>query len=400
MNVADIAREQQAARRKRLAFLVAALVACLSICGISTYQAVKLLAGGKRAIIASEEEEHATPSLAAGRETVQVQDAVEVLRSIKKSESQTAHPAGSSDKNSTDSSWFSFNRSQDKVAGGSNGKGSSDGGMRMDALPSGPEIPTRSAIVIHAEDGTELVPTNHPAVPTFPRTISLPSDRPGEEATEYTLVGLGTRSVSFLQISVYVVGLYIATSDVAGVQSRLVKKVNPLATTLVPGERDQLLSKLEGKTDDAERVWQEAFFPARMLLRITPVRDTNFHHLCDGFVRAITARTPPEQAKGDQVFKEAVREFKQVFRRGNVPKTSELLLCRDAQGRLSIIYRDAKGSGRREAIGGVVDDRISRALWLNYLTGKVASEPARLSIVKGVMEFVERPVGTVAGQVV
>jgi hypothetical protein len=38
---------------------------------------------------------------------------------------------------------------------------------------------------------------------------------------------------------------------------------------------------------------------------------------------------------------------------------------------------------------------------LNYLAGKtVASEGARKSIVEGIMEFVERPVGTVATQVV
>jgi hypothetical protein len=51
-------------------------------------------------------------------------------------------------------------------------------------------------------------------------------------------------------------------------------------------------------------------------------------------------------------------------------------------------------------LGEVQDERISRAVWLNYLAGKsVASEPARASIVDGIMEFVERPVGTVATQV-
>jgi hypothetical protein len=49
----------------------------------------------------------------------------------------------------------------------------------------------------------------------------------------------------------------------------------------------------------------------------------------------------------------------------------------------------------------VEDERVSRALWLNYLAGKkVASEPARKNIVEGIMEFVERPIGTVAAQVV
>ncbi|KAJ4856645.1 chalcone isomerase like domain-containing protein [Trichoderma breve] len=56
---------------------------------------------------------------------------------------------------------------------------------------------------------------------------------------------------------------------------------------------------------------------------------------------------------------------------------------------------------KREVMGTVEDERLSRLLWLNYLAGsKVASEPARESIIEGVMEFVERPVGTVATQVV
>jgi hypothetical protein len=52
-------------------------------------------------------------------------------------------------------------------------------------------------------------------------------------------------------------------------------------------------------------------------------------------------------------------------------------------------------------IGVVEDERVSRALWLNYLAGKkVASEPARQNVVQGIMGFVERPVGTVAAQIV
>jgi hypothetical protein len=52
-------------------------------------------------------------------------------------------------------------------------------------------------------------------------------------------------------------------------------------------------------------------------------------------------------------------------------------------------------------VGVVPDERISRLIWLNYLAGsKVASEAARQNIITGVMEFVERPVGTVATQVV
>ncbi|EJT76617.1 hypothetical protein GGTG_06534 [Gaeumannomyces tritici R3-111a-1] len=287
----------------------------------------------------------------------------------------------------------------------------------------------RRKVVVRDEEGREIVPTGNSTVPTFPRTINL---RPvsaapapasataivnplaSEQTTEYTLVGLGTRSVSFLSINVYVVGFYVATADIAALQARLVKRINPIATTLIANEKDDLRQALLDPAQ-SEEVWNELLregIPARSAFRILPVRDTDFHHLRDGFVRAIQARSDKIQneAQGDggadsvavkDKFGESVRQFRHAFNRGKVPKAKELLLARDGDGKLGIIYSDGSPKRERELIGTVDDERVSRALWLNWLGGKkVASEPARASIVDGIMEFVERPVGTVASQVV
>jgi hypothetical protein len=272
-------------------------------------------------------------------------------------------------------------------------------------------------VIVHDDKGREVVPTGNSTVTHFPRTIELPSytaDSPEAVSglvppttvgtttplTEYTLVGLGLRTVSFLGIQVYVVGYYVATSDIAALQSALIKKVNTIATTLVPGERDQLRTSLLDPSK-SEEIWNELLerrIPARSAFRIAPVRDTDFHHLRDGFVRAIQAKSPSTGTQDDN-FGEAVRDFRTMFNRGSVPKRKELLLLRDGQGRLSIVYDDGRKGGR-QLLGSIENERISHALWLNYLAGKnVASEPARKSIVEGIMEFVERPVGTVATQV-
>ncbi|KAL2152276.1 hypothetical protein VTH82DRAFT_5460 [Thermothelomyces myriococcoides] len=286
-------------------------------------------------------------------------------------------------------------------------------------------------VVIHDEEGREMVPTGNSTVPLFPRTLDLPAftapiTSPSPDATtdtagtptittpsgttEYTLVGLGLRTVTFLGLQVYVVGYYVATSDIAALQNALTKRINPIATTLVPGEREQLRSTLLDPAE-GERTWDEllgAGVPARSAFRIVPVRDTDFHHLRDGFVRAVQARASP-QTMADESFGEAMRQFRAVFNRGSVPKRKELLLVRDETGRLSITYdggankkqKEGSQSAGRQLIGVVEDERLSRALWLNYLAGKkVASEPARQNIVDGIMDFVERPVGTVASQVV
>jgi hypothetical protein len=304
--------------------------------------------------------------------------------------------------------------------------------VKADAnLPSSDPLASANAadrkVVVHDEEGREIVPTGNSTVPAFPRTLEIPSytapitatsptadERINTQTitsptgtTEYTLVGLGLRTVTFINLQVYVVGYYVATSDIASLQNALTKKVNPIATTLVPGEREQLRSTL---LDPAagEAAWDEllaAGIPARSAFRIVPVRDTDFHHLRDGFVRAIQGKAAPE-LMADDSFGEAMRQFRAVFNRGSVPKRKELLLVRDETGRLSIAYDGGanKKEGRkagRQLIGVVEDERVSRALWLNYLAGKkVASEPARQDIVKGIMEFVERPVGTVASQVI
>ncbi|KAK2016174.1 chalcone-flavanone isomerase [Colletotrichum eremochloae] len=279
------------------------------------------------------------------------------------------------------------------------------------------EAGSKRKVVIHDEEGRELVPTGNKTVPSFPRTIdlSLSQAHRGDPAApiaasvadsdgvEYTLVGLGIRTVTFLGIQVYMVGYYVATADIARLQHYLTKKIDPIATTLVPSERDTLKAKLLDPAE-GEATWSALLreVGCRSAFRIVPVRDTDFPHLRDGFVRAITARSAADKAAyGDEAFGEAMREFKRLFNRGKLQKGRELLLCRDGQGALEVVLDDGDGSSGRQTIGRVQDERVSRLLWLNWLAGKsVASEPARHSVVDGVMEFVERPVGTVAAQVV
>ncbi|KAI0376364.1 chalcone isomerase [Hypomontagnella monticulosa] len=280
-----------------------------------------------------------------------------------------------------------------------------DSGLPDKLDPFSTEAGSKRKTVVHDGDGKELVPTGNSTVPMFPRLVDLAvGAEEGQEkvnGVEYTLVGLGVRTVSFLGIQVYMVGYYIATQDIAAIQSRLVKEINPIATTLVPNEKDELRKALLDP-EKGEKLWNDILqeVKPRSLFRVVPTRDTDFHHLRDGFVRAITARSQGNSREyGDQAFGEAMKEFRSLFNRGKVQKGRELILVRDAAGRLTITFDDGKtGMG---TIGRVSEERVSRLLWLNYLAGsKVASEPARQNIVEGIMEFVERPVGTVATQVV
>ncbi|RVX70650.1 hypothetical protein B0A52_05302 [Exophiala mesophila] len=296
--------------------------------------------------------------------------------------------------------------------------------VRLDAPPSiGGSISDNLA-----GNQVDQVPTGTSTIPTIPRLIYLPStpapsnpasaNEPNgtESKVEYQLVGLGIRTVSILSIQVYVVGLYIAVADIAKLQERLVHSVaDPVATTLVPGEKTKLRELLLD-ADRGEEIWNSIIKDGgiRTAFRITPTRNTDFMHLRDGFVRGITARsasfssTPalvssdPSSNFQDESFGLALNDFKAVFggtARRKLPRGEQLYLTRDATGGLSVYSEDKEGG--RVNMGHVADERVSRLLWLGYLAGKnVSSEEARKSVVDGCVEFVERPVGTVATQVV
>jgi hypothetical protein len=310
--------------------------------------------------------------------------------------------------------------------------------MKMDGPPGFPSTGGPSVIPLHGQDNVEQVATGTSTIPYFPTTIRLPAaseidnKQSGDELStaggdEYQLLGLGIRTVSFLSIQVYVVGLYVAKSDITELQRRLIHTavhpptddVTPVsgvgvdaATSLVPPERQQL-KELLLDADRGDAAWTALIKEngIRTAFRIVPTRNTDFMHLRDGWVRGITARAQqkkalPGTAPGefqDAEFGTAMNDFKAVFgggQRKNVPKGQTLVLLRGAQGTMDALFQPEPTKPMRW-MGRVADERVSRLVWLNYLAGKtVSSEGARQSIVDGLMAIVERPVGTVVQRVV
>ncbi|KAL4896588.1 chalcone-flavanone isomerase-domain-containing protein [Aspergillus ambiguus] len=311
-----------------------------------------------------------------------------------------------------------------------------------------------SVIRIQGQDGAEQVSTGSGTIPYFPSTIRLPrvdaaqvhtnDELPASPADtdEYQLLGLGVRTVSFLKIQVYVVGLYVAKADISELQQRLVRAaVHPpdeaghaaavvdspgatSATLLVSTERSQLKHLLLDPVR-GDALWDAILRQPglRTAFRIVPTRNTDFLHLRDGWVRGITARANAKAAAAaaaasapnsgaapapageiqDEAFGRAMNEFKGLFgggQRKSVPKGQTLVLVRNADGALDALFAPEESRPMR-FLGRVADERISRLVWLNYLAGKnVSSEGARQSVVEGVMGIVERPVGTVVQKVI
>ncbi|KAF1986719.1 chalcone isomerase [Aulographum hederae CBS 113979] len=273
--------------------------------------------------------------------------------------------------------------------------------------------PGGAKLVAHDERSgrdIELIHTGTSTLPHFPKTIRLPVSGFGnEEDCEYTLLGLGVRTVSFLGIEVYVVGLYVQTSSLAALQARLVKLINPIGSALIPGEKAELRKRLLDPEASAQ-VWNtlltEKDTAFNTAVRVVPVKNTDFGHLRDGWVRGITAKAKEAEQKGelspaDDTFGAANKEFQGLFRgRGKAPKGSVLILARDSKGALDLLYQEKADKSEVVHLGAIGDERIARYIWLGYLGGKnVSSEPARKSVVDGVLDLVERPVGTIETKV-
>lgn len=309
---------------------------------------------------------------------------------------------------------------------------------QLDAAPSrvGDALTSGAKVEIAGKgqgDDVDKVPTGTSTIPYFPRTIWLPrSGSARDEGTsaalpaglgaaqqeeQYQLLGLGVRKVSLFRIQVYVVGLYVAKSDIWKLQEELVKaSVGSGASTLVQNEKEELRKTLlEGS--GSEKVWGEVLREGgvKSAIRIVPTRNTNFSHLRDGWIRGIEARGKGKDYEGEG-FQAGVGDFKAMMGgRGSVGKGRVLLLARGARGDLKGWVEEGAAEAAVDAeqnvrvvkgdnmssIGSVTEERISRLVWMGYIAGSsVASEEARQSVVEGVMDIVERPIGTVETQVV
>ncbi|KAK6544460.1 Altered inheritance of mitochondria protein 18 mitochondrial [Orbilia ellipsospora] len=274
----------------------------------------------------------------------------------------------------------------------------------------------------------ETVPSGTSSVGPIPKQIFLPSgvSQSNQVLEEYTYVGHGIRTVSFLSIQVYVVALYVATSSLPALQQQLLKSLDvpSSATTATLPERESLKSNLLSENGSID--FFSTLLDARdhdgvkMAIRIVPTRGTDYPHLRDGWVRGIQGKTKLQpELYDDDIFLDSLGRFKAIFGgRKGVPKGRALILARDQNGALfaygpddTVKNEDVKllseGAGKTDSMHGLMmlgvmdDPRVTRALWLCYFAGKkVASEGARKSVVDGLVEVVSRPVGSTEGKVV
>jgi len=191
----------------------------------------------------------------------------------------------------------------------------------------------------------------------FPNTLRVQSKSP---LPEFTLVGVGVRTVSFLGIKVYSVGFY---ADLQNPNLKISRSATP----------DEKIEHIIRNTTCA--------------LRIVPTRSTSYSHLRDGFMRALQARMVLCRQRGllpqEEEFEaqSPLRKFKSMFPNTALAKHIPLdviLLAPEPKQPRTLIVRD---------LGAVQNDWVAREFVMAYFEGSGISPPLKTSVTAYLQQF-------------
>ncbi|CAK7891947.1 hypothetical protein CAAN1_19S00782 [[Candida] anglica] len=190
--------------------------------------------------------------------------------------------------------------------------------------------------------------------------------------TDYQLLGHGTRTVTFLRIKVYGIGLYLAQQDVPKVK-KVLESVDNVSEVLDNSETAEVL------------VGQLLDDHVRFTARICPVRNTDFTHLKDGLIKSILSHPIAKDAKTRDQVGEGLEQLRSVFQghKGSVPKNHLLWIEVLQNGSVSFTYQDTK-TNTRKVLGQVENPSVGKILFLQYMAStQPLSDPLRKSCVQG-----------------
>ncbi|KAF9974846.1 hypothetical protein BGZ73_001661 [Actinomortierella ambigua] len=219
---------------------------------------------------------------------------------------------------------------------------------------------------IYAEASSE---TSHIIDPDS--KLEIPRTIPAEDGSPARLLGFGVRKITFLQVQVYVVGLYAKVTDLDDHNSRF---------RTIP-EIQKFQKDDHQSADDAYRAMVLA--PVELVLRIAPVRNTNGPHLRDGFTRALTQSAKDQKLNSvdNEEAMDGIMEFKNLFPKGKINVGSALLFRKHADGIMTIEFDG-------ETLGTIKNAWVIENFFMGYLQSKKPISPkARDSIGNGIHDL-------------
>lgn len=216
-----------------------------------------------------------------------------------------------------------------------------------------------------------------PSVNSFPCKMVSPHNG----KTEFSLIGYGVRKVTFIRFKVYALGIYIANEDIPKVA-----KVfdSPYLSSAFVDVYDRNLSHQgnlnialnDPKTSDI-LINNLLEADVRFLIRIAPLKDTDFNHLRDGFIKS-AVRNAYIKSEYPEKLSEGIELLRAVFKnkKSKCPKNHLFFVETDEEGNPTFTYQDLGKNPKlgkvKETItlGTVQNSVVSKAFLLNYFAAK------------------------------
>lgn len=204
------------------------------------------------------------------------------------------------------------------------------------------------------------------SVDPFPYSLN----KGGLLATSYDILGFGVRSVTFVGFKVYAIAVYLANEDKSKAEKVLSTYSNLEKDLQDPDQSTKIVNELlENET--------------KFAVRLSPVRNTDYNHLKDGFIKSILAH--PKAKEHREEINRGLEELRNIFqvRRGTVPKNHVMLLQILNGGKLNFSYENTT-TGEATDLGTVNEPLVANVLFLQYLSGKKPlSAPLKESCANG-----------------
>ncbi|KAG7881505.1 hypothetical protein KL935_001712 [Ogataea polymorpha] len=203
--------------------------------------------------------------------------------------------------------------------------------------------------------------------------------------TPFQLLGYGIRMVTFLNMKVYALGIYVAREDLP-----LLKKT----LTSVSPDPSQVAFSLRDPALSPQVVELLLSSGVRFSAKIVPVRNTDFNHLRDGLIKSIKSNPKYKELmkRGDgtdEKLNAGLDQLRKAFgaRKMTATKNSTLMLQILSDGKLALsfqLYTTQDQMAEPFRMGVVEEPLIGRLLFMSYLSGaKPLSEPARSKAIDG-----------------
>eukprot|EP00053_Salpingoeca_punica_P019874 m.203927 g.203927 ORF g.203927 m.203927 type:complete len:308 (+) comp17740_c2_seq1:3118-4041(+) len=223
------------------------------------------------------------------------------------------------------------------------------------AAAAAPTTSTPNSADAAATSGWVEDPLSHVRHPPTLRVAVFP--------TPLTLVGVGTRTVTFMRFQVYSAGLYVQPDGVR----KAARAHPPTDASTTSGELSMQF---------LEQLYQQP-----RALRVSPVREAEFSHLRDGFARALETRVPSSLSPDDKAkCADDIKVFKQMFPRGAF-KIGEELVFSVKGDEMFFEYQGQK-------VGQLKSGFVCRTLFSSYLEKNAVSTNAHAAFVDGLAKMV------------